>query len=171
MMKMKRYVFYFMTWLLVMMGAPNTVSAIDIIFGPKDMGNVIPWWGAMYEEMTYQQLYMQTDIGMSGEITNFAWENYSSSTDAGFSNVRIYMGHTSLSTLTTVFNDNYTSPPVLVLDNPVFSTGGPVDTWNNINLDTPFDYNNTDNLIIEVRWSGDDGHNVTLWYSRWDIRK
>lgn len=34
------------------------------------------------------------------------------------------------------------------------------DTWHGLGFDDPFDYNGTDNLIIEYRWQGDDNNSV-----------
>lgn len=144
--------------------------AVDVIFGPKIRNNSIPWFGRPYDAVTSQHLYMQSDIGTYGKIISFAWENIEPlifDPEGEYRNVRIYMGHTSRSAFVSTFADNYTGPRTLVFSRAAFTTGGPPDTWNDIVLDTPFLYNNVDNLIIEVRWNGDDDRNVTLWCGYW----
>lgn len=144
-------------------------APVDVIFGPKTQGNRIPWWGRKYDSITSQHLYMQSDIATYGNITSFAWENYLLIEDmeGNYNNVLIYMGHTSRTTLGTVLADNYTGSRELVFSRTSFNTGGPTDTWNEIVLDTPFEYNNRDNLLIEVRWRDDDDHSVLVWCGYW----
>jgi len=144
-------------------------APVDVIFGPKTQGNRIPWWGRKFDSITSQHLYMQSDIDTYGKITSFAWENYLLIEDpeGEYRNVRIYMGHTSRTAFVSTLADNYTGPRTLVFSRAIFTTGGAPDTWNEIILDTPFVYNNVDNLIIEARWTGDDDRSVLVWCGYW----
>ena len=108
-----------------------------------------------------QQIYTQPQINQAGEITAirfyYSSGSYSSSDDAW----TIYMGHTSKSSfasttdwepvasLTEVFSGAVTFP----------ATGN----WMEITLTTPFNYNNTDNLLIAVD-ENESGFNCSIYW-------
>lgn len=101
-----------------------------------------PYWSWTYS----QQIYYQSEIDQEGDITQLAFEynGYSSYTDQ----VEIYLGHTTKSSFTSTSNWIPYSDLTLVYDGnySVSSTKG----WYWIEFDTPFTYNNTDNLVIAV---------------------
>lgn len=76
-----------------------------------------------------------------------------------YSGFTIYMGHSGGSELTPRFDDNYL-PGTRVM---VYSTSSQTmtaepDGWMSVPLETPFEYNGTDNLIVEIEWTG--GSNI-----------
>lgn len=96
-----------------------------------------------------QSLFLQPEINLAGkrvEKLKYYWCGYSAGTNSN--DWVIYMGHTTktffattadwipLTALTQVFNGSVTLP----------ATAG----WIEIALDTPFVYNNTDNLVIAI---------------------
>lgn len=102
-----------------------------------------PYYGYSYT----QSIYLQSEINTpNGSISKVAWKfnGNSAFTDA----IKIYMGHTSLtsfantsswiplSNLTQVYNGNITTS---------LASG-----WVEVTLDTPFAYNNTQNLVIAL---------------------
>jgi len=76
--------------------------------------------------------------------------------------VKVYFCHTSVSQLSATFDLNYAgNTPVEVLSAETLTVGGAQNTWMDWNVDFP--YNNSDNLLVEITWSGDAGTNIALW--------
>lgn len=70
-----------------------------------------------------------------------------------FNGAKIYFCHTSRSSLSTTFSDNYSgNTPVLVFSRASLVMNWSENAWNQLAFDTSFNYNGTDNLIIEIRW-------------------
>ncbi len=79
-----------------------------------------------------------------------------------FGGAKIYFCHTSRTSLSTTFSDNYSGKtPVLVLSKSSLALNWTENKWNEIAFDTPFAYNGTDNLLIEIRWSSANGGLIT----------
>ncbi len=118
-----------------------------IIIGEGDATNqgmpIEPYYGYTYT----QTIYTQADIDMTGDIQTIAW-HYNGNSAWGPDDIKIYMAHTDLEafdgTEAWVAAENLT----LVYDG-TFSVPA-VDGWVPVNLDTPFNYNNTQNLLIAV---------------------
>lgn len=102
---------------------------------------------AYYGYSYSQQIYTQTQIAVSGPITKIRFYHQSGAITNSSAWV-VYLGHTTkttfssttdwvpLTSLTEVFNGSVTSP-------------GP-GNWVEITLSTPFNYNNTDNLVVAI---------------------
>jgi hypothetical protein len=70
-----------------------------------------------------------------------------------FTGVRIYASHTSRTSLSSTFADNYNgNTPVLVYSNSSLFLNIPENAWGQINFDSIFAYNGSDNLLIEIQW-------------------
>ena len=140
---------------------PAEDETVEVIIGTPVIGNIVPFWGSFYDSCRFQILFLQTEINISGEIITFSF--MPSSGDVGtYNNVRVYLCHTSVPYLTTVFDSNYAgNTPVQVIDEPSLSVGGPPDIWMPWNIS--FFYNNVDNLLLEIRWRGDNEITVPLY--------
>jgi len=104
---------------------------------------------------------------MSGAITisQIGWQRggSSGSSTGYYNNFKLYIGLASESELTNKYADNYIAGSrVLVYETPTQVMSAAPDEWMTIVLDTPFWYNGTDNLIIELEWSG--GSNMFYTY-------
>ena len=107
--------------------------------------------------MRYQALILQSEIGLVGEITKLAFQAYISS-GGSFNNVHVYLCHTSVDSLSTSFEANYGgNDPGEVFYAPTKSMSGSAESWADIVFDDPFYYNNSDNLLVEIKWSGGSG--------------
>jgi len=64
--------------------------------------------------------------------------------------------------LSATFDDNYAgNTPQIHIDTTFFMVGGPANQW----LEWPvnFEYDNNSNLLVEIRWNGDNGVGVPMW--------
>ena len=87
-----------------------------------------------------QAMYLATDIEASGSITSIAWMGNTNHTRS----FKIYLGTTSQESLTSALPDG---DMTLVFDGTVTFTSG---QWTTVELDDPFVYDGTENLVIGV---------------------
>lgn len=114
-------------------------------------------------------MVLEEEIGDAIEITSVAWhwlpieENFA--TCEGF---ELHMGYCSSDELGGDFDDNYVpGTKTLVYSNSsLYVTPGAGD-WTTIDLSTPFWYDGSDNLIIEVEWSN-EGDDNSYYCGEWD---
>src|SRR4030042_2206283 len=138
-------------------------DTVEVIIGAPAASNVIPFWGASYNACRFQVLFLQSEINTTGDIIKFAFMPSSSgSPTANYYNVKVYFCHTSVTQLATTFDNNYSgNTPVEVIAKDTLLIGGPQNTW--MDWDVYFSYNNTDNLLVEIKWNGDAGTSIALW--------
>ncbi|MBR3947755.1 MAG: T9SS type A sorting domain-containing protein [Bacteroidales bacterium] len=130
-----------------------TSSYVQIGTGSSESSNlpIYPYYNYGYS----QQIYMSYELDGSHTIYNISY--YCTSTSAFARHVKIYMGHTSTSVFSTGNDWIPASQLTLVFDGLLEVSN--MDNWLLIPLDTPFEYNGTDNLVLAV----DD--NSGEWYS------
>lgn len=103
-----------------------------------------------YNDYTYtQQIYTQAQVNHAGEITKLRFY-YVSGDIAPSKDWNIYMGHTQKTSFAS--NINWENPTNLtqVFSGDVSSMLPEPNNWMEITLQTPFVYNNVDNLLIAV---------------------
>jgi hypothetical protein len=130
---------------------PVTVSAIfnEVVTNEVSIGTgtstnqYIPSYD-YYDYSLTQQIYTQAEVGAAGKITKIAF--YVSSNPLTRT-IDIYMSHTSKSNFSSTSDwvSQGTSYRVVQGYQTFGQTG-----WNVITLDTPFEYNGTDNLLVTV---------------------
>ncbi len=78
--------------------------------------------------------------------------------DSGwFYNARILACHTSLAELTNTYAANYDGNlPDTVMAVDTLDLAWTIGQWGSLVFDQPFDYNGTENLVLEFRYNGDD---------------
>jgi hypothetical protein len=84
-----------------------------------------------------------------------------------FYSAEILLCYTSRDELTVTYDDNYDgNTPEEVFFDPAMSLSWTFGQWHGFPLSSPFDYNGTDNLIVEFRWQGDTGTDVYVkgWF-------
>ncbi len=140
---------------------PFVRDTIEVIIGSRVIGNVIPFWGNGHDACRFQVLFLQSEINVVGEIINFAFMP-SSSVVSIYNDVTMYCCHTSISQLGSVYDANYGgNTPLQVMDKTDLEVGGPANDW--MPWDILFSYNNIDNLLVEIRWHGDNNVSIPLW--------
>ncbi len=125
-------------------------------------------WCTRYSGFREQHLYLAGEIGRGGTIDQTALFKTHYDNAATFPNVTVKMCHTSVTSLSSTFDDNYGGrTPVWVFhQDSGFVRGGEPDVWDTVALSTPFDYNGTDNLLVEVVWQGTaSGLSAYSWFS------
>lgn len=135
-----------------------------ITIGTHASGNVIPWWGASYSSCRFQCLWLKSSINYAGYINVVEFEK-SSTASGTYNDVRVWLCHSTKTQLEATFNNNYTGKtPVQVRTggNLAFTGSGYFDIG--ITPDK-FNYNNSDNLLMEIRWNGSSKTNIACWRS------
>lgn len=126
----------------------------QVIVGTRSGGNYIPFWGQTYTAMRFQTLIDQSQINNAGVINEVEFFRYwTTGGDVTYNNVRIFLGHTALSALTTTFDSNYKDTPVEVATTSSLLIPT-AQAWFPLKMTKTWTYNNSDNMIVEVRWSG-----------------
>ena len=78
-----------------------------------------------------------------------------------FLNGRVYACHTTVTELDSVYEENYAgNTPQAVMTRDTLLLRWKNGDWQGLGFDSPFDYNGTDNLILEFRWQGDNDSSV-----------
>jgi hypothetical protein len=125
------------------------------------MGNSFPFGGTSKK---VQLLYDATVINGSGPITGIAMRVGLGPTAEQSYTYTMQVGHSTLTDLTTDFNGNFSGTPVTVADNAAFNVPAGVPMGDYIWIPMPdgsFNYNGTDNLIVEIDVSSSTG--ITYW--------
>jgi hypothetical protein len=134
--------------------APAFGTGKQVIVGTRTGGNWIPFWSQTYTAMRFQTLIDKSEINNAGVINEVELFRYwTTGGDVTYNNVRIFLGHTALSALGLTFDSNYKDTPV-----EVKTTGSLViptaQAWFPLKMTKTWTYNNTDNMIVEIRWTG-----------------
>ncbi len=97
---------------------------------------------------------LESEIGTAIDLTSIQWHRHPvPAEDADCEGFKIYMGLSTSDELSSgSFDENYIAgTKTLVFSTDLLSIPNTVD-WVDIELDTPFIYNGSNNLIIEISW-------------------
>ncbi len=128
---------------------------IEIGDGTEDQGlPIMPYYGYSYS----QTIFLQEELNVENQRIHKIAFYYQGGRQVD-DNVRIYMTHTSQETLTGFITEGLT----LVYEGPypVMNQEG----WAEIGLTQPFEYNNTDNLLIAMTEDNPGFRLNTVFYS------
>jgi hypothetical protein len=123
--------------------------------------NLCPFWGHAYSGMRFQTNVEQSRIRYAGSINEVEYYNYDGASGR-YNNYRVYLCHTTRTSLSTTFGVNYYEAPVLVASRSAFTIPG-VRGWFPLLMTRRFDYDNVRHLLIEIRWEGDNGVSVPIY--------
>jgi hypothetical protein len=125
--------------------------------------NMFPWWPVAFPNgCRIQMLFDQSAINYAGVVNEFELQKSSAGTGA-FAGVKFYLCHTSLSALTTNFQNNYGgNTPALVASFPSYNLP-PRSGFYPVPMSTTFTYNNSDNLILEITYESSSGSGGGLY--------
>ncbi len=121
--------------------------------------NRVPWRGGLGDGIRFQCLWLQSAINYAGYVNMIEFYYYSGSFPASFNNCKILLCHSTKTVLEATFANNYTgnTPAEVFSGTETLSGSGWIDTHIKPNV---FNYNNRDNLLMEVVWNGDNGRDV-----------
>jgi hypothetical protein len=148
--------------LAFVVAAPMVFAGTHTVGGAGGTGNTIPWWGnsSSFPQMRFQTIWLQSQIGEGGTVTMLEHQDWSTSSSGGtFTGCLVKLCHTSLSAITATFATNYSgNSPITCLSGtkvvPNVSSG---QWWTVFSSSSAFTYNNTNNLLYEVSWTGRSG--------------
>ncbi len=133
-------------------GGDNAVEFAD----PPINGNGYPF----ASRNKVQLLYTAALIDGSGPITGVAMRiGYNATTDASYT-YTMRLGHSTLTDLSTDFNANFSDTPVTVADLAVLTVPAGINPGDYVWIPMPdglFNYNGSDNLIVEIDVSAGTG--------------
>lgn len=133
-------------------GTEYEVTIGESSISPSRYRTQLPWDG-LYRYSLSQQIYSSNEIGTSGKITDISFYCF-----VGYLswNVSIYMSHTSKASLYTdasnsekLQDNEYVQDTSLVYNGSVY-LGSTDNKWFKIPLSTPFEYDNSHNLLLTV---------------------
>ena len=127
-----------------------------------------PYCGSWGNEIRYQVLVLTDELAGLSSIEEVRLLCGSAQYNFGtFYNAAILVCPTSLSQLTTNYNDNYQSnTPQIVFSAETLELNWTNNEWHGFIFDYSYQYNGSDNLIFEFRWQGDNSNAVYVkgWY-------
>ena len=123
--------------------------------------NLCPFWGHAYSGMRFQTNIEQSRIRYAGAINEVEYYNYDGASGR-YNNYRVYLCHTTRTSLSTTFGVNYYAAPVLVASRAAFTIPG-ARGWFGLKMTRKYNYDNVRNLLIEIRWEGDNAISVPIY--------
>jgi len=122
----------------------DVTSAIYITIGTGTSGSGLYALYGYYNYAGSNAIYLQSEIGNYGPISHFAYYKVGGTVTSGFDDIRIFMRHTSATSITS------TGPLDTTGFTRVYTGTIPIDVvgWCDVTLTTPFLYNNSDNLEV-----------------------
>jgi hypothetical protein len=149
---------------LIVAASTVAVAGEHIVGGTAYTGNTIPWWGS-YTAGRFHCMWFQSEINEAGPVSKIEFQ-VSSTAGNTFNNVDMLLCHSGLSALTSNYTTNYNSKtPVKVFSgNFTIPASLPSRSWFVQCSPTNFTYNNSDNLLFEISWSGRSTSGANYFY-------
>jgi len=130
---------------------------------PAGSGNIIPFRGTTYDQIRHQSVYTPDQVGEEGFIRTISFRRVDENSIGTFDNLKIFLAHTELDNLTETFADNYDGELCRVFNLPTYELNASNDDeWISFPLNDNFTYDDSRNLLVEIRWDGDDGNSISL---------
>lgn len=123
-------------------------SVADQIVGTGSSSSYFSPFNNYYKNSWNQCIYTADEVGSAGNIYAIAW-NCVNAASMTFTDVKIYMGTTTHSAHTST-SDWVPESELTLVYSADAPTVGASTGWENYNLQTPFYYNGTDNLVVVV---------------------
>lgn len=128
-------------------------------------GNLIPFNNNVLMGRKVQLLYPSSVINGSGPITGIGMI-VDTTTAAQEYTMTMRMGHSTLTNLTTTYNNNFSDAPVTVANGVVFKVPAGVPAGETVWFPLPgaFTYNGTNNLIVEIDVTNNSSANGDIYW-------
>lgn len=130
-----------------------------VVVEARETSDANPWGGTAADATRFQCLWLQRDINYAGYVNKVEFESFGATTGI-FYDCRIMLCHTNVNWLVPTFASNYGgNSPVEVYPRTIKTMGGV--GWISAQIiPGVFNYNNRDNLLMEIVWNGDGGRDV-----------
>jgi hypothetical protein len=143
----------------VLAAATAAATGHNVYVFNGDRTSPYPWYSRV-DGMRCQMLFDRAQINSAGTITEFELEKMQPGGTYG--NVKFYLCHTPLAALTTSFSANYGgNTPKLVASFATYVVPEVQGVYP-IPMAETFDYNNRDNLMLEITWERGGGQKVVV---------
>jgi hypothetical protein len=148
---------------LAAFAAAAGATGVQVTVDNGSTPNLFPWWPMAFPGgCRFQMLFDQAKINYAGTINEFELQKSTAATSA-YAGAKFYLCHTSLSALTTNFQNNYGgNTPALVASFSSYNLP-PRSGFYPVPMATTFDYNNVDNLILEITYESSSGAGAGLY--------
>ncbi len=134
-------------------------GTVEHISGAGDGKSLWPLYMSR-QAARFQALYTSDEVGAEGNIVRIAL-NRTAMKATNVSNLRIYMAHTDLFSLTTDFDSNYNGYLTEVFHEKEYVlNSSDSDSWLYFDLNGNFTYDSEHNLLVEIRWNGTGGADI-----------
>jgi hypothetical protein len=147
--------------LMILLAYALAISAADIEIGFDELPSNNPFCGDCAASMRYQTLYLEEELGQAITIESISLRRtpQSGASSVTLDTLAIYIGYSSVPSLGNNFDGNYQAGTrSLVFWEEDVTVSAPLpDEWFQIDLEDPFFYNGTGNLIIEYSWPSGSG--------------
>ncbi len=112
-----------------------------------------------------QVLVLKGQLGFAAPITRLEYQSAAAASDVKFYKLELRLCRTSRAVLTDDFAANYeNNTPALVAKADPYNVNVKLDEWFGFDLSPPFNYDNSKNLIVEVRWQNEaTGAKANTW--------
>ncbi|NIT37071.1 MAG: hypothetical protein GTN49_11335 [candidate division Zixibacteria bacterium] len=128
--------------------------------GPPAKGHKIPFWSEK-PAMRFQCMWLQSEIGEKGRVVKieFSFKQYVGTPPSTFTGCKIRLCHTTVNKIAANFKSNYggKSPVEVFSGKFVVPAGLKENDWVMVVAPKAFTFNNTNNLLMEVVWTGASG--------------
>ena len=141
----------FGTGLVIDAGSASNVAFSTSVFTPRTANVTLKYRDAtaQAQNMRYQTIIRSDELGSAGLITGLAFSGQSAGTHYN-SNLQVRMAHRPAGyTLSSTFANNLPGAQLVLISN-YHSFDYASDQWRNIGLKTPFNYNGTSDVVVEI---------------------
>lgn len=165
---MKRLVIIALGLVVAMVGVTYATGVEKEVGGEGTKGNTNPYWPAK-AAMRFQCMWLQSELDTAGTVAKieFKFHSYVGSPPSQFGGYKVILCHTSKTELTNTFQSNYDfKTPFTVYDGTLTIPAGLNDgDWFTVCEATDtFNYNNRNNMLMEVVWTSGEGADKNLFW-------
>jgi hypothetical protein len=123
----------------------------------NDTASDPPFAGGADNSTRCQLLIMRSEVARRGRIASFAMQAFTNFDSERFDSLRILVCPTPIENVTSNFQDNYGgNTPTTILSVPSRYMTAQRQQWNVFDATVPFYYGDSQNLLVEIKWLGDD---------------
>jgi len=144
-----------------------SIAVFSIEIGLSQFGLYTPFgaqdWTGTNSERT-QHLILKSDGLTALTITRIEYRSHYNAGNTTYSNFTIKLCDTAVTEVTANWVANYGgNTPITVFSRDSIEIETSPLEWFVFDLDEPFVYNGTDNLLVEVEWNGKSGVGINTW--------